>query len=98
MKIDVEITLLESGEVVKYSEKYVYEDSKEPEGCSAEEVINFMWGEGNYACDCNRHLFFERAKEEEDDDSWGTLCGNSRYTVRIFEQGTDRIIYEDSSS
>lgn len=41
---------------------------------------HFMWTEGNYGCDCNRHLFFERAKgREPDDDECG--CGETRYAA-----------------
>lgn len=27
----------------------------------------FIWTEGNYSCDCNRHIFFDRAKGVEVD-------------------------------
>ena len=42
----------------------------------------YMWAEGNYGCDCNRQLFFERANgaiPEWDDFS----CGNERYKVNL---------------
>ncbi len=43
-----------------------------------EDHSNHMWTEGNYACDCNRHLFFWRAvgKEPLDID-----CGESKYSA-----------------
>lgn len=28
-------------------------------------AIEFLWEEGNYGCDCNRHLFWERAHGRE---------------------------------
>lgn len=38
----------------------------------------YMWAFGNYACDCNRHLFFERALGNEPDDE---TCGHGAYEV-----------------
>lgn len=44
----------------------------------------FWWTDGNFACDCNRYLEFERAgghepTDDEDDRLGG--CGHERYTV-----------------
>lgn len=39
----------------------------------------FMWTEGNYSCDCNRHLFFERAFGN--DPPLGGECSDGRYVV-----------------
>jgi hypothetical protein len=41
---------------------------------------NFVWREGNWSCDCNRHLIFERAAgiEPEEDFPCGDQVG---YTV-----------------
>lgn len=42
-----------------------------------EEQTERMWSEGNYSCDCNRHLLLERAGgrqpelEEGGDGLWG---------------------------
>ena len=38
----------------------------------------FMWSEGNYACDCNRYLHFQRALGEDEDD---VVCSKGRYEV-----------------
>lgn len=40
----------------------------------------YMWREGNYRCDCNRHLFFERAQGRDPDVMAGD-CTEDRYTV-----------------
>ncbi|HEX9812083.1 MAG TPA: hypothetical protein VGA88_08365 [Burkholderiales bacterium] len=40
----------------------------------------FLWTEGNYGCDCNRHLFFERAFGREPDDD-EHVCGDEKYTA-----------------
>jgi len=47
---------------------------------SWDDAGKFMWTEGNYGCDCNRHLFFDRAagREPEADE---LICGETRYTA-----------------
>ena len=43
------------------------------------ELSEFMWTEGNYSCDCNRHNIFHDVFE-------GTDCGDDmRYTIRIHD-------------
>jgi hypothetical protein len=54
-----------------------------------EEGSDYMWSEGNYACDCNRALFFARAAGEPDPDR---PCGDSAFGVRILVDG--RIVFE----
>jgi hypothetical protein len=41
---------------------------------------DYLWTEGNYACDCNRHLFFERAGGREP-ESREVACGDEKYTA-----------------
>lgn len=50
---------------------------------SSEEFSEFMWSEGNYACDCNRGLFFERVKYEEKNElNWELPeCGDTKYSI-----------------
>ena len=40
----------------------------------------YMWELGNYSCDCNRYLFFQRAAGEPDDEA---ECGDGKYSVEI---------------
>jgi hypothetical protein len=42
------------------------------------EASLYWWTEGNFGCDCNRHLTFVRARNEPESD---VSCGNSLYTV-----------------
>ena len=51
----------------------------------------FIWKEGNYSCDCNRHLFFERGLGREPDDA---ACGEGEYSVEIFD-GDGNSLYAD---
>lgn len=39
---------------------------------------HFLWTEGNYACDCNRHLFFDRAIGIE---PINVECGENKYSA-----------------
>ncbi len=41
----------------------------------------FMWQDGNYACDCNRRLFFARVNGEDED--WESCCSDTEYSVNI---------------
>ena len=56
-----------------------------------EDHSDFLWSEGNYACDCNRALFFARAANGEDIDH---PCGSTRYHVRIEVDGKE--VYADA--
>jgi len=58
-----------------YEELDWHEDSEYP---------YFIWSEGNFACDCNRYLFWCRAADEpESEDGPEHRCGYERYSVRI---------------
>lgn len=52
----------------------------------------FIWSEGNYACDCNRALFFARAKGQRDPD---IPCSTGRFVLRIVDDVTGRELYRD---
>lgn len=54
----------------------------------------FWWTEGNGACDCNRHLWFERWVNPDYDAD--VPCGNDAYYVEcaIFPNG-DRVQIDD---
>ena len=67
--------------------------SDHDEGESPGWLHTYMWGEGNYACDCNRSLFFARAAGEDDPDH---ECGQDRFSVRITDDdGVE--LYRDCS-
>ena len=55
---------------------------------------DYIWADGNYACDCNRHLFFERAAGNE--PAWNEGgCGDIAYSVRIFDMNGKRLYADD---
>lgn len=47
---------------------------------SDEELVNFMWTEGNWGCDCNRKIEFLMALGEEVVDE-EILCGDGAFDL-----------------
>lgn len=52
----------------------------------------FIWSDGNYACDCNRALFFSRAAGEADLECG---CGSSAFSVRLIAVDDGEVLYEE---
>jgi hypothetical protein len=58
---------------------------------------DFMWSDGNFGCDCNRQIFFERALGLE--PSVDPACGDSAYRVVSVTDEAGKIVYaEDAES
>lgn len=57
------------------------------------EYNEFWWAEGNASCDCNRRLFFARARGE--DDSEKAECSNGLYSVRCSDADTGVVLYDE---
>lgn len=55
----------------------------------------FNWEENNYACDCNRSLFWFRAIGEEESEGAECPCGSERYLVNLIDLTTNEIIYKE---
>lgn len=55
-----------------------------PQDLKWEEHTDFWWTEGNMACDCNRHLEFERAGGRKPEWDEGE-CGDEKYTALYAE-------------
>ena len=76
-----------TGEVSEYG-------MKTPDGY---EFSEYIWSEGNYACNCNRSLFFWRGRELPEEEVWKreASCGDGRYSVKIVRpDGT--VLYEEA--
>lgn len=58
------------------------------------EFSGFIWEDGNYACDCNRHLFFERAAGGDPED---IPCSDGRYTVAVFLD-SERVFHDGGAA
>ena len=54
----------------------------------------FIWSEGNFACDCNRSLFFLWAVGADEADDDDTPCSDDRFSVRIKDK-TGTLLYQD---
>lgn len=54
----------------------------------------FFWTEGNFSCDCNRHLVWIGLGNYPDEES---KCGHTEYTVikATFPDGTEQLIDEE---
>lgn len=78
--IKIEIRREEDGEV----RSTVWKDSVFSE---------FWWSEGNGSCDCNRELFFLRAKGEDEPDE--VQCGEERFCVRVSDADTGEVFYAE---
>jgi hypothetical protein len=56
------------------------------------EASDFLWSEGNFACDCNRGNFFAEAAGEEDPPDH--KCGSELYEVWITDKDGN-ILYDE---
>ena len=58
-----------------------------------DEPSTFIWEDGNYGCDCNRHIFFNNKKYGEKD--WDCPCGEGKYSVNIKNPKNGEIFYRE---
>ena len=77
------ITNRETGETREYKTELLTTDDYDG---------TWQWDEGNYGCDCNRRLFFERANGVEL-DLCSTPCGEEFFSVELVKDGV--VIYSD---
>src|SRR5687768_13069390 len=85
VKIVAHIRLNATGEVRAYPMSF-------PLDWEEDTPSDFMWTDGNYACDCNRALFFGYATGDEMDDD-DTPCGEGAYAVNLANAKTGTIFY-----
>lgn len=76
--IEVRLRRNADGEERVYKETIPEGWTDDPEGAA-----EFMWTDGNYACDCNRVLFFAYAEgREATEEEWAEACVPvGRYTL-----------------
>ena len=77
----VEIRRADDGVVRVYHENEAWEEGSD-----------YLWSEGNFACDCNRSLFFARAVGDEGDE--GRECGDAAFVIRI-KDDDGKVVYQD---
>ncbi len=83
-----EIKNNETGEIVEYETSEVFiHGQNEPD--------IYIWEEGNYACDCNRHLFFMEAKKEPRPDNSELKCTTDKYSVNLKNKKNGNVYYRE---
>lgn len=82
--IVVRIVDTNTGEAVEYSTTGWFSDGVFEE---------YIWAEGNFACDCNRGDFFDEAAGRPD-----TLqpCGDTRFRVEWIKDAAGVVLYADN--
>ena len=70
-------------------EVHCYYDEKDPMTWDGD----FIWEDGNYACDCNRALFFAWAVGDDDPEQG---CGDEAFSIRV-ETKNGLLLYEDDN-
>ena len=66
-------------------------DTSEPLEHNAKHPSVYNWSEGNYGCDCNRELFFERVKERAVNEA----CSEGRFSVNLENPATGEFYYKE---
>lgn len=59
-----------------------------------EHPSTYIWEDGNYACDCNRGLFFQYAAGVAPDDA-DSDCGDGRFSVQLINPQTGTVYYDE---
>lgn len=98
-KYKVSLTKVETNETVEFEDTWDYPSYIRTDTWEYDPV--FIWSDGNYACDCNRSLFFERAlknlpiQKAITSDEVDIGCSNNKFKVNwIINLETGNKIYE----
>lgn len=88
VEIITEIRHNKTGEIVVFEDEAVmFQNEEHPD--------TWIWNEGNYSCDCNRRLFFKRAKGEETKEDWDVPCSDGKYSVNLKNKKDGKIYYQE---
>lgn len=79
----IEIRENSSGRIVRYAQDM----DLSHENCF------FIWEEGNFSCDCNRHILFH-SNSDYDGFIEDFPCGDEFYSVNIYSEG-GLILYKE---
>lgn len=86
----IEILDTQTGEIAAFEEHgSIGPDEGDPSG-----VSDFMWKDGNWSCDCNRHLFWLRAQDLEKSKDH-VPCGYSRFLARATRLDTGGVVFDE---
>ena len=105
-KYTVSLTRLSDEQTVEFTEDFTVHDDTSDDWSDWKSTLRFLWEDGNYSCNCNRFLFFERALgkteaeiDELDPNKPGTTgdCGSyEKYRVNFIKDESGKIIYEET--
>lgn len=87
VKVIVHVKRLADGEVRRYHTWDIYDPD------DGDFPNPYMYEEGNYSCDCNRHLFFHRAMSAEPEED--VPCGDELYAVNVANAKTGEVYYRE---
>lgn len=88
VKVIAEIKNNETGEIVEYESDEILEN-----GESVPNVFN--WEENNFSCDCNRFVFFCRAKGLGFDIEKDSKCSDGKYSVNLKNKKNGEVYYRE---
>jgi len=54
-----------------------------------------IWQEGNFSCDCNRAIFFDKANGDTSKPLESYECSYGLYSVRCSDADTGEILYNE---
>lgn len=86
--IIVTIRKNETGEAVTFDDYILWRPD------DGDEIRTFIWEEGNYSCDCNREIFFER-EMGRDLDFEPECCTDGRFSVSLANKFEGRVFYTE---
>jgi len=89
LEVTMRIRRVSDGEIATYRYAVDVDAPHEPS--------DFMYTEGNDACDCNRGLYFDRARGDEDANEKARGCGDSAYVLDLVEENGTVIIRDNKS-
>lgn len=89
VSVIAEIRNNETGEVVEY-------ETVENMDMGDTHPSTFNWSDNNFSCDCNRNLFFKRAKGvPETEEDWTSSCTNGKYSVNLKNKKDCKLYYKE---
>lgn len=88
----ISLTQIETSKTVEFDDKWGYPDYVRGEDWEYDPV--FIWTDGNYSCDCNRHIFFYKDGLKTNDYE-DVECGDKLYKVNFIKNlETGKIIFD----
>lgn len=74
----------DTGEIVEYCDDALADEDGPP--------YLYIWEDGNYSCDCNRAMFWARAKKIEPPKE--TQCSDGKFSVNIYSMN-GKLLYKE---